>query len=639
MALTLVAGSTFCLSGADGDVNGGVDGLYVDDVRQLSRLALRVDGERLSPLGSWSSSAFSATFVLRTAPSGPGAEELAVVRERAVASGLAETIRVRNLTRRPRAVVLELELAADFADVFAVKEHAFALDAGESDPEPLPASASPTRLGGAELRFRDADGATTQVVLSRPAEGDGGTLAFRAELEPHTEWTVSLRVRTWAGEPAEEGPAAAAALDASLRELARSLEDWRAAAPTLRARHAARAAHEQSVADLAALRLRVGRHVLPAAGAPWFMTVFGRDSLIAGLQAVHLDPGLAAGALGALAELQADADDPAHDAEPGKILHELRTGKAARAWFGRYYGTVDATPLFLVALSEHRRWTGDDELARALRPNALRALAWIDEHGDLDGDGFVEYERRAPGGILNQSWKDSHDSQLFHDGTPAVGPIAPAEVQGYVYDAKLRTAELARAVWADEPLAERLEAEAAELRRRFDEAFWCERGGSWTYALALDGEKRPVNSLASNVGHLLWSGIAADERVDALVEQLFSPALWSGWGVRTMAADDGGYSPLSYHDGTVWPHDNSLVAWGLARHGRWQEVDRILAAQVDAAAHFDGRLPEVFAGFDRGDLAVPVVYPTASRPQAWAAGAIPLLVRLALLRVPRRPHR
>ena len=327
--------------------------------------------------------------------------------------------------------------------------------------------------------------------------------------------------------------------------------------------------YDRAIDDLAALRLRASDNgELIAAGLPWFMTVFGRDTIIASLQTLLLGQDLARTALRELARLQATEDDASIDAEPGKIVHELRSGKGASAFFARYYGTVDATPLFLVLLSEVWRWTRDDAFARELREPALLALAWIDEWGDADGDGFVEYERRVAHGLENQTWKDSHDSQLFHDGTQARGAIAAAEVQGYVYDAKRRLAELAREVWGDEALAGRLEREAAELRRRFDEAFWCERPGGWTYALALDGEKRPVNSLTSNIGHLLWSGIVPEERVDALVQQLFGPTLWSGWGVRTMASDDAGYNPLAYHDGTVWPHDNSLIAWGLARYGR-----------------------------------------------------------------------
>ena len=342
-----------------------------------------------------------------------------------------------------------------------------------------------------------------------------------------------------------------------------------------------------------------------------------------------LGPELAIGALDALAELQALEDDPAIDAEPGKIVHEVRSGRAADTWFARYYGSVDSTPLFLVLLSETWRWTDDDTVPLRLREPALRALEWIDRYGDSDGDGFVEYRRRAENGLLNQSWKDSGDSQRFHDGRLAEAPIAPVEVQGYVYEAKRGMAELAREVWRDRELAERLEREAAALRTRFDEAFWvAERGGF--YALALDAKKERVDARTSNMGHLLWSGIVPEERVGAVVDQLLSEPLWSGWGIRTMASDDAAFSPLSYHNGTVWPHDTALAVWGLVRHGQMGPARRVARGLIEAADHFDWSLPEVFAGYAREETPFPIAYPTAARPQAWAAGTPILLVRLLL---------
>jgi glycogen debranching enzyme len=411
-----------------------------------------------------------------------------------------------------------------------------------------------------------------------------------------------------------------------------SLAAWKLRVPQLRTTYDdLRHSFGQSVADLAALRMRGdgGIGALPAAGMPWFMTVFGRDTLIACLQTMLLGPELAVSALDALAALQATEDDPSIDAEPGKIVHELRRGRAAETWFARYYGSVDATPLFLVLLSEVWRWTGDAALVQRLRGPAAAALEWCDRYGDLDGDGFVEYRRRTDRGLANQSWKDSGDSQRFHDGSLAEPPIAPAEVQGYVYDAKLRVAELAREVWRERGLAERLEREAAELRARFDAAFWVQERGGF-YALALDGEKRPVDALCSNVGHLLWSGIVPPERVEPVADSLMSDPLWSGWGVRTMSTDDAGFNPLSYHTGTVWPHDTSLAAWGLARSGRWTESRRIVHTLLAAASWFDWSLPEVFAGFARSETPFPIAYPTAARPQAWAAGTPVLLLRLLL---------
>jgi glycogen debranching enzyme len=283
--------------------------------------------------------------------------------------------------------------------------------------------------------------------------------------------------------------------------------------------------------------------------------------------------------------------------------------------------------LFLILLSELWRWTGDAALALRLEENARRALAWIDGPGDRDGDGFVEYLRRAQRGIRHQSWKDSDASMVFRDGSFAEPPIASAEVQGYVYDAKLRIAELARAVWNDELFAARLEADAATLRKRFNEQFWVEDG---YYALGLDHEKRPIDAVGSNMGHLLWSGIVPPDRIDRVARALMGDGLWSGWGVRTLSANETGYNPLVYHNGTVWPHDNSLAAAGLARAGKARECEQILSRMVEAAMHFDYRLPEVFAGFPRHEGVPPVIYPTASSPQAWAAGTPVWLLQMLL---------
>jgi glycogen debranching enzyme len=411
-----------------------------------------------------------------------------------------------------------------------------------------------------------------------------------------------------------------------------SVQAWRLRVPQIHAGwYDLEHAFQHSVSDLAALRMRegAGGGRLPAAGMPWFMTVFGRDTIITCLQTLLFGSELARSALEALAELQAKEDDPAIDAEPGKIVHEVRHGKAAENWFECYYGTVDATPLYLILLSEVYRWTDDAAFVRGLREPAMNALRWIDEFGDLDGDGLVEYKRRSERGIDNQSWKDSYDSQRFSDGRFAEAPIAAIEVQGYVYDAKRRMAELSRNVWRDRELAERLDRDADKLYEQINEQFWTDRGGGF-YVLALDGDKQQVDAACSNMGHLLWSGAVPPERVDAVVDALMGPGLWSGWGVRTMSANEAAYNPLSYHNGTVWPHDNSLIAWGLSQYGRWPETLRIVRRILDAAAYFEYELPEVFAGFPRADTPFPIAYPTAARPQAWAAGTPVLLLQVLL---------
>jgi glycogen debranching enzyme len=336
--------------------------------------------------------------------------------------------------------------------------------------------------------------------------------------------------------------------------------------------------------------------------------------------------------LHALAALQGTQVDDFKDEEPGKILHEIRFGELTALGLKPhrpYYGTVDATPLWLVLLSEYWRFTGDSETCRELWPAAARALEWIDRYGDADGDGFVEYATRSEQGLRNQSWKDSWNSMLFSDGEVAEPPMAVCEVQGYVYDAKIRTAELAENVWNDGDLAARLRGEAGVLFDRFNEDFWTDARGGY-YVLALDGDKRRVDAMTSDMGQLLWSGIVPQDRAGIVARQLFSDAMWSGWGIRTMSRDDAGFNPITYHNGTVWPHDNSLIAAGLARYGLRDEANRIALAMFDAAAFTDYRLPEVFAGYPRAESRFPVRYPTASSPQAWATAAPFLWIRLML---------
>jgi glycogen debranching enzyme len=353
------------------------------------------------------------------------------------------------------------------------------------------------------------------------------------------------------------------------------------------------------------------------------MTLFGRDTLITSLQTLWVGPGLARGALHLLGALQGRRVDDFRDEEPGRILHEVRSGELTRLGqmpHNPYYGTSDATPLWLILLSEYWRFTGEDAFVLGRWDKVAAALAWIDRYGDRDGDGYVEYQTRSREGLGNQCWKDSWDGVQFADGTIPHLPIATAEIQGYVYDAKLRVAQLARRLCADVSLAERLEREAEELYRRFNDDFWSEARGGY-YVVGLDGDKRRIDSMTSNVGHLLWSGIVPAERAGLITGQLMSDAMFSGWGVRTLSTDDRGYNPIGYHVGTIWPHDNAIVALGLARAGFRDEANRIALAQLEAAAFTGYRLPEAFAGFERSVSRFPVPYPTACSPQAWATGA------------------
>ena len=408
---------------------------------------------------------------------------------------------------------------------------------------------------------------------------------------------------------------------------------WNLRVPRLQTRRDdLRLAFAQSVADLAALRMRDAGLVagqLPAAGMPWFMTVFGRDTLITGLQTMLLGPELAIASLGALAALQAREDDASIDAEPGKIVHELRRGRAAETWFARYYGTVDATPLFLVLLGEVWRWTGDTHLAERYREPALAALRWIDEFGDRDGDGFVEYERRSARGLENQSWKDSGDSQRFHDGV--VRPHADRAVRGA--GLRLRREAAARGARARAPGRTTRSPTGSRRRRRTCARASTRRSGSRSAAASTrsrstatsGGSTRSARTSATCSGAGSSRGAGA-----AIAERLLEDELWSGWGIRTMSVDDAAHNPLSYHNGTVWPHDTSLGAWGLARAGDSAGVHRIAESLLAAARYFGWSLPEVFAGFGRDETPFPIAYPTAARPQAWAAGTPVLLLRLLL---------
>jgi glycogen debranching enzyme len=645
MALTILEGSTFCLCDEIGDLDGQTCGLFAEDTRFLSLYRLTINGARPLLLSSGKVEYFSAAFYMRNSPAGGLAlDSVSIERRRFVGEGMQEVVIVENQGMEPLELDVAFEFGTDFADIMAVKDHDFSLG------DPVSAEPLPPLVGGRfdaetnQFLLVDPEDPSfrTQILLSEPGAVNGRSVTYRVALEPRQRWEVHVDIYPSLESPELEPSRAVKRFGEEIGHVRDSLAAWQLRVPQIRATwDDLGRAFTQSVADLASLRMRSGNSgigKLPAAGMPWFMTVFGRDTLITCLQTLLFGPELARTALEVLAELQASEDDPSIDAEPGKIVHEVRRGKAAQHWFARYYGTVDATPLYLILLSEVWRWTDDRALVRDLRGPALRALEWIDRYGDLDGDGFLEYRRRAPHGLVNQSWKDSADSQRFADGRIAEAPIAPCEVQGYAYDAKLRVAELAREVWRERELAERLEREAGELQERFDRAFWIEERGGY-FALALDGEKQRVDAVCSNIGHLLWSGIVLPHRVDAVVDHLMGDGLWSGWGVRTMSFDDAAYNPLSYHNGTVWPHDNSLIAWGLARYGRWPEALRIVQRMLMAAGWFGYQLPEVFAGMRRSQTPFPIAYPTAARPQAWAAGTPVLLVQILLgLRPDRSRH-
>jgi glycogen debranching enzyme len=627
--ISILDGSTFLVSDLRGDIDASPDqphGFFYRDTRFLSRWLLTANGAPLDVLSTDDVQYFAAKFFL-VPPTGTVNDKptVSVIRNRMIGDGFHEDVTVLNHDSKPLEFALRLEAGADFADLFEVKD-ALAKRGGtyrRIEEDTL------------VLGYRREDFVReTRIRASVEADIDEDGFSFRVRLGPHSEWNTCIFVQ----------PVTDKALEIKYRHddveakpnIGMSLVQFLEAAPQLHTDSDALAhVYERSLIDLAALRFYsdlAPDAALPAAGLPWFMTVFGRDSLITSYQALPFTPELAETTLRVLSARQATEVDDFRDAEPGKILHEIRFGELTR--FGErphspYFGTADATPLFLILLDETERWTGNHDLVRELKPAARAALEWIDRWGDSDGDGYVEYERRnTETGLENQCWKDSWDSIRFADGTIASGPIATCEIQGYVYDAKVRCARLAREIWDDPELADRLEREAEELKRRFNEDFWLSERNC--YALALDGEKRPVDSITSNIGHLLWSGIVDDEKADSVAAHLLGDALFSGWGVRTMAEGEGGYNPIRYHNGTVWPHDNSLIALGLARYGYREEAARVALAILQAAPFFRYRLPEVFAGYRRGRTSFPVEYPTASSPQAWATGTPLALLRVVL---------
>jgi glycogen debranching enzyme len=631
-AIAILEGRTFMYSDSVGDVPGGsIGGLVHADTRFLSRWVLTINGTRFLALRSGLVDHYSAAFFL-TNDQMPGMmpNTVGVRRERFVGHGLHERIDLESFSSQPLRVELRLSVGNDFADLFEIKSRV--RDRGEEITRDHAAD-------GSRLTFRyqhDSFEAETSVRVSTPADRiEGDDLVWQLELRPGGRWQCELVV------PLKLGPAELQPVHAGFGEAAESADDpvskWRNEAPRFESDSGdLQAVVQQSARDLVALRMEAEqdgvRVIVAAAGLPWFLSLFGRDTLITGYQTVSFGPTFARGALIALAHLQGKERNDFRDEEPGKILHELRMGELTRLGIkphNPYYGTADATILWLILLAEYWRWSGDSELVVALRDNIRAALDWIDEYGDRDGDGYVEYQTRSPQGLGNQCWRDSWAGVQFADASIPVLPIATCEIQGYVYDAKRSIAELADGPLEAPELARRLRTEAEDLRRRFNEDFWIDERGGY-FAIGLDGDKRKIDSLTSNQGHLLWSGIVSPDRAAILARQLLSDSLFSGWGVRTLSTADAGYNPIGYHLGTVWPHDTAIAVHGLTRYGFRREANRLIVALLDAAAASGHRLPEAFSGYPRSFASFPIPYPTACSPQAWATGAPLLLVRSLL---------
>jgi glycogen debranching enzyme len=635
-------GDTFAVLSPFGDMvgdEGCPDGLYHQDTRFLSQLELRLNGDRLLLLSSNQAEDNSLLPVdLANADTvavdgSPLQRELIYVNRRQFIwrSAYYELVLIRNFDLRRHAVTLGMRFAADFADIFEVRGQTRARR-GKGSTEIV----SPDTVA---LRYQGLDGAervTELCFAPAPARIKDNRATFTLDLAPGKWCRLALRIRCDppADDPAEHDPEQGW----TVRQFYRSL---RAARQALRASSGRAASIEgsnavfnelarRSVADLYMLITETEYGPYPFAGIPWYSTFFGRDGIITALLTLWMDPTIAKGVLGFLAATQATETDGERDAEPGKILHEMRNGEMARLGevpFGRYYGSVDATPLFVMLTGEYFARTGDLETVRRLWPNVTAALRWIDTCGDPDQDGFVEYHRQRETGLVNQGWKDSATAIFHANGELASGPIALCEVQGYVFAAKRHAATLAL-VLGDPTTATRLQAEAETLRQNFEAAFWCDELS--TYALALDGDKRPCRVIASNAGHALLTGIAAPDRAERVAATLMRAGCFSGWGIRTVALTASRYNPISYHNGSVWPHDNALIALGFARYGLKEPGLRVATGLFDAASYWEPRrLPELFCGFPRHRMA-PTMYPVACSPQAWAGAAVFALVQANL---------
>ncbi len=636
--VTLVEGSTFCLSDRAGDIKGGTQGLFFLEARLLSRFVLLLDGDLSQCLAVAQDAAYAAAFVTRGKPANGAADsDLLVLRRRYVGQGLREDLELRNAGRRETRVRVDLLVRADFAHVFEVKQDRLsgAPDGPPDDAAVVDGDSLLLVESGHERRRTVRLKFTGAPVLS----ADRAT--WQVTLAPGARWRGCISVSV----AVESGPVPARyTCDASVEESlpAQRLHMWRVTAARIETDdfHQRRTL-DRTVADLGSLRIFDSDHPdfpVVAAGSPWYMTLFGRDSLLTGWMALLIDPDLAFGSLETLARLQGTRVDPTNDEQPGRILHEVRTSSPpdlSMAQSDLYYGSIDATPLFVMLLAEVHRWGLYPDRVRALLPAADRAINWMHTYGDRDGDGYLEYERSSPNGLLNQGWKDSADGVTFADGRMPAPPIALCEVQGYAYAAYLGRAELADA-YGEPEVARDCRARAGALRAAFNRDFWLP--GAGYYALALDGAKRPVDALASNMGHCLWTGIVDVEHAAAVADHLMSPEMFSGWGVRTLATTMSAYNPLSYHNGSVWPHDSAIAVAGLARYGFMPQAQRVAKAIALAADSFGGRLPELFAGLASDELSVPVSYPSSCSPQAWAAAA-PLLILRSLLKLdPDLPH-
>jgi glycogen debranching enzyme len=625
-------GDTFAVFDSHGDIGattGGPDGVYVDDTRFLSRLEMSLNGMQPLLLGS---NIRDDNMLLTVDLTNPDIylesrlllpkDTIHIVRTVFLWQGAAyQRIALRNHGERATRINLSLTFGNDFADLFEVR--------GMRRPRRGKTSEAVAAPDKVLMRYEGLDGRTRHTTLlldPPPAQLTANSASYGLVLQTDESTTIFLAVTC--DRPDLQPASFYKGLLAAHHALARSTAG---VATVTTSNELFNEVLCRSMSDLYMLMTATPQGPYPYAGTPWYSTTFGRDGIITALQMLWFDPRVARGVLKRLAHFQAKVNDQEADAQPGKILHEMRGGEMAALHevpFGLYYGSVDATPLFVMLAGLYAERTGDWELVQELWPTIEHALAWIDGPGDPDSDGFVEYDRATEQGLANQGWKDSVDAIFHADGRLAEGPIALAEVQGYVYAAKGLASRCARRLGRIED-ADRLDAEAIELARRFEAAFWCPE--IETYALALDGTKRPCRVRTSNAGQLLFTGITSADRARKVGQGLMRPQFFSGWGIRTVSREEERFNPMSYHNGSVWPHDNALIALGFARYGLKHELERVFRGLFDAATYMDlRRLPELFCGFQRRRGRGPTLYPIACAPQAWASGTPFTLIQASL---------
>jgi glycogen debranching enzyme len=637
-------GSSFLVTARDGSINDQLpQGFFVRDTRLISYYEISLNRYPLKLLASSSLThrvalyQFTNPEILTIEGSFPEGRLIVSVR-RDVVGGLHEDIDITNHHLERVEFQLMLSIRSDFADIFQVKS------------KQLLARGKTTTIWNEGKLVTDYQNETFQRGLITTLEGSdsppnyaNGRLVFDIALEPGEKWGACINHIALADGDVLQPRHTSADIDVT--EAGKVLANFLDISTQLQTSNAEIAStYRQALIDMGALRIAFednGKsYWMPAAGLPWFVAVFGRDSIIAGLQTMAVNPEFARGTLVRLAQLQATEVDDWRDAQPGKILHEIRRGELAQLHeipHTPYYGTIEATILWIITLAEAYRWNADAIMLKDCEVALERALNWIDQYGDFDGDGFVEYITRSKDGLRNQGWKDSGDSIVYPDGSQVDPPIALCEVQGYVYEAWKRAADIYD-IWGKSERAQALRQKADDLYLRFNDRFWMEEEGF--YCLGLDAQKQRIRSITSNPGHLLWAGIVPPERAKRLVERLFQPDLWCGWGVRTLSSQNPAYNPISYQLGSVWPHDNSFIAAGLKRYGYHVEANRIAEATFAAASYFEaGRMPELFAGIERQPEGFPVPYPDANIPQAWAAGSIFFLIRTMLGLEADAPHR